>query len=102
MAQKILPDPIPQPGPWDLPIPVRQGLTSQGSEPHALGEALAVHLPAQDTQPDQPVEVGFSPIRTEGGEHQARPVIPPAEFATADGALVNALKEAPSEGQALK
>ena len=102
MALEILTDPFPQTGAWNLTRPLRQGMTSQGGQPHALGETLAIHFPTQHTQPDQPVEVGLRPFRTEGGEHQAVPLSQSAEFPAADRMVVDAIKEAPPEGKALK
>ena len=70
-------------GPGDLPVPLGHHLTAQGSEADPLGQALAVHFPAQDPQLDQPDQLIFRAVRREGAPAQLRPVPPVGQFSAA-------------------
>ena len=87
-------------GGGNLPGPLSQQLPAHGSEPHPFGEALAIHLPPQYPQLDQPDPIGFSPIRSEISPAEAAGVVPAAEPGAAQGPDADLVVEGPPEGKA--
>ena len=87
-------------GAGNLARPLGQNFASHRREPHPLGEALAIHLPPQHSQLDQPHPLGFDSIGSERAPAEAPAVVPAAELIAAEGLLRHRSVKRQAKGQA--
>ena len=80
--------------------PGGDGVAAQGGEAHALGEALAVHLPPEHPQLDQPDQQVFGAVGGETVVAEALPVGVRGDLAAAAGLDVEFPVERQPERQA--
>ncbi len=93
-------EPIQQRGGRNLIGPLGQQRAAHRREAHPFGEALAIHLPPQHSQLDQPDPLGFDSIGSGGAPAEAPVVVPAAEFVAAEGLLRHRSVERQAKGQA--
>lgn len=90
---------IQQRGSRNLIGPLGQQRAAHRGEAHPLGEALAIHLPPQHPQLDQPDPMGFDAIGREGPTAEAPVVVPAVELVAAEGLICHRFVKRQAKGQ---